>query len=774
ARINLGIRRRLAPLLENDRARIELMNSLLLSMPGTPVMYYGDEIGMGDNVYLADRNGVRTPMQWSSDRNAGFSRANPQGLFLPIIITPEYHYETVNVEAQDQNPSSLLWWMRRLISLRKKHRVFGEGTMEMLLPENRKVLAYLRRLDEHVILVVANLSRFAQPVHLDLAVFKGRKPVELFGSTPFPPIGDTPYFLTLGPHSFQWFSLSAVADHVGISCATVPGSSSVLRLKGDWESVFGEHQRSKIEALLPTFLCARRWFGGKARIQRSITIADTISIRTDAGTAVLMLVQIEYLDADAEIYALPVAFATGAEAARIESESPALILARTEGAGGELRGVLYDATGSADFAKALLDAIIRRRSFGDGESRIECSPTPALRELDIHAGTPLAAKLSTAEQSNTTIRFGDRLLLKLFRRPENGINPDLEIGRALTARKFKNAPPLAGSIEYRAKNGDRRTLGVLHGFVAGAIDGWDYTIEALGRYYDRVRSFGELNPVGEPAPARLDGTVQTLDGEVGSLLGAYVESVRLLGQRTAEMHLALAAGSQDPAFTPEPFTPHYQRGLYQSMRNLALQNLLLLKRRLPNLESEQRELAAAVIAAEPRIIECFHRVPGAPLTGLRIRVHGDFHLGQTLYTGRDFFIVDFEGEPAVPLNERRMKRTPFRDVAGLLRSFDYAANAALRREVEQGAISAAALPRFTAWANRWTRWISAACLESYLAHIGPSEILPASVAERALMLETHLLLKALYELSYEANNRPDWLPIPCRGILALLDGGKGQ
>jgi maltose alpha-D-glucosyltransferase / alpha-amylase len=774
ARINLGIRRRLAPLLGNDRRRIELLNGLLLSLPGTPIIYYGDEIGMGDNVFLPDRNGVRTPMQWSSDRNAGFSRANPQGIFLPIIITPEYHYETINVEAQDLNPSSLLWWMRRLIALREKYPVFGEGTMEMLHPENRKVLAYLRRLDDQVILVVANLSRFAQPVYLDLSAFKGRKPVELFGSTPFPPITDAPYLLTMGPHSFHWFSLSPSVHQVGITCASVPGSTPALQLKDDWESIFDERHRSKIEALLPTFLCARRWFGGKARTQRSVAIADAVPVRTAGRSAVILLIHIEYLDADAETYALPVAFATGAEAARIEAESPALILAPTAGASEEMRGVLYDATGSIEFAKALLEAILRRRSFEGAESRIECSATSALKQLGIQADISLAPKLSAAEQSNTAIRFGDRLLLKLFRRPESGINPELEIGRALTASRFKNSPPLAGAIKYVASNGEQTTLGVLHGFVAGAIDGWEYTIEALGRYYDRVRSFGDLNPFGDPPAPRLDGTIQTLDGEVGALLGAYVESARLLGQRTAELHIALAEDRKDPAFTPEAFTPHYQRGLYQSFRNLARQNLLLLERKLGTLDVEQRELAAAVIAAEDRILAVFHRLSEAPLTGLRIRVHGDYHLGQTLYTGRDFFIVDFEGEPAVALSERRMKRTPFRDVAGLLRSFDYAANAALRREIEQGAISPASLPRFAAWASRWTRWISTACIESYLSRIGISDILPKSVAERSLLLQTHLLRKAVYEIGYEVNNRPGWLSIPCRGILALLaesDGG---
>jgi maltose alpha-D-glucosyltransferase/alpha-amylase len=211
ARINLGIRRRLAPLLGNERRRIELMNGLLFSLPGTPVIYYGDEIGMGDNIFLGDRNGVRTPMQWSGDRNAGFSDANRQRLYLPVITDPEYHYETVNVETQAQNPHSLLSWMKRVIALRKRHRAFGRGTLELLRPENRKILAFVRRYESEQILVIANLSRFLQTVELDLSAWKGMVPLELFGSTELPVIGDAPYFLTLGPHSFFWFSLQPKA-----------------------------------------------------------------------------------------------------------------------------------------------------------------------------------------------------------------------------------------------------------------------------------------------------------------------------------------------------------------------------------------------------------------------------------------------------------------------------------------------------------------------------------------------------------------------------------
>ena len=206
-RINLGIRRRLMPLVDGDRAQAELLHSLLLTLPGSPVLYYGDEVGMGDNVYMGDRHGVRTPMQWNGDRNAGFSRADPQALYLPLVIDPVYHYQAINVEAQRRVPSSLLNWMRRLIAIRKRYPVFGRGDFEFLHPSNLAVLPYLRCYEGQVILVVNNLSRFVQPVEMDLRKFNGYTPVELFGETVFPKITEAPYFLSLGPHTFYWFRL---------------------------------------------------------------------------------------------------------------------------------------------------------------------------------------------------------------------------------------------------------------------------------------------------------------------------------------------------------------------------------------------------------------------------------------------------------------------------------------------------------------------------------------------------------------------------------------
>src|ERR671925_217183 len=276
ARINLGIRRRLAPLLGNDRKTIELMNGLLLSMPGTPVIYYGDELGMGDNIYLGDRNGVRTPMQWSSDRNAGFSRANPQRLYLPLIIDPEYHCETVNVEAQQNNPTSLLWWMKRILALRNRHKAFGRGSIDFLYPHNRKVLVYVRSYQEERILVVANLSRQVQYVELDLAQFKGLVPVELFGQTEFPPIGELPYFLTLAPHSFYWLALTPARAEV------TPAPPLRTLHVGAWTDLFDDRERHQLEDVLPRYLASVRWFGGKARRIKTAELVEAVPVTSSA------------------------------------------------------------------------------------------------------------------------------------------------------------------------------------------------------------------------------------------------------------------------------------------------------------------------------------------------------------------------------------------------------------------------------------------------------------------------------------------------------------
>src|SRR5438309_1910589 len=315
ARINLGIRRRLAPLLANSRRKIELLKGLLFSLPGAPVLYYGDEIGMGDNIYLGDRNGVRTPMQWSADRNAGFSRANPQRLHLPIIIDPEYHFEAINVENQQKNLSSLLWWMRRVIATRKNFKAFSRGTLEFLFLDNAKVLAFLRRHEDETVLVVVNLSRFAQVVELDLAHFSGCVPVEVFSRNAFPIIKKSAYVLTLGPHSHYWFTLQPQSERRRMEKKRLVPT---LNARPELQSLLDDGQRVRLESeILPEYIAGCRWFGAKARTLRQMRVLERSTISSEPNAAQFWFVEVSYLDGPTETYALPVKIASGDKARSI-------------------------------------------------------------------------------------------------------------------------------------------------------------------------------------------------------------------------------------------------------------------------------------------------------------------------------------------------------------------------------------------------------------------------------------------------------------------------
>jgi len=752
-RINLGIRRRLAPLLGNHRRRIELMNGLLFSLPGTPVLYYGDELGMGDNPYLGDRNGVRTPMQWSADRNAGFSDANPQRLYLPVIIDPEYHYQTVNVEAQRNNPHSLLRWTTRLIELRRQYRAFSRGDIRFILPENRKVLAFVRQDGDETILVVANMSRFAQYVELDLSAYRGLQPVELFGRSRFPPVGDRPYVLTLGPHAFFWFALEPSRERIEVAPRPVRELPS-LAFEGSWEEVVVGRGRGQLGRVLAEYLPTQRWFGAKTRVIRSVRIRDAIPVRTQDGGAFVTLAQVEYVEGDPELYTLVLGCVEGEALREALVDRPGSLIARLDGQHG---GVLYDAIADPGVGLALLEAVAGRRRLRAGAGEVTAFQTGALRGMRRASDWALRPSASRAEQSNSSVTYDDQFILKLFRKIEPGPNPEVEIGRVLTELQFEHTPGTAGGIEYRAGR-EQATLAVLQTFVPNEGDAWRYSLDELARYYDRVAAW-PAPPEDSSAAARLLALAgDEPPDEVHRALQAYVERAALLGQRTAEMHVALASAT-GPDFGPEPFGQLYQRSLFQSLRTLATRNLRLL-RDAADLAPEVRPLADAVLALEPAITARFRAVIDRKIVAQRTRIHGDYHLGQVLFTGRDFVIVDFEGEPARPLGERRLKRSPMRDVAGMLRSFHYAAYAGLA-----GRGSEALEP----WARYWHRWASASFLRGYLAVPDVFGFLPRDPESLTLLLDVHLLEKALYELGYELDNRPSWVYLPLRGILQLLE-----
>jgi maltose alpha-D-glucosyltransferase / alpha-amylase len=788
ARLNLGIRRRLAPLLNNDRKSIELLNALLFSLPGTPVLYYGDEIGLGENIYLGDRNGVRTPMQWSSDKNAGFSRANPQSLYLPIILDPAYHYEACNVEEQLANQHSLLWWMRRMLLLRKRWRALGEGKCEFLQPENHKILSYVLRHENEIILVVANLSRFTQPVELDLSAFKGMMPVELFGRTKFPVIADAPYFLTLGPHNFYWFSLEPKPLPVPAQTDTgAPAQLPVIAVIEDWQEIFTGKPRARLEALLPDYLKAQPWFSSRNKTVKTVTLKEHFIVpletenagipaaeisgdsqqpdpkppATPETAAALVFLQVEFVDATPEIYALPLGLAN-------ESENKNGIAELTR-FGGERLGVIYDALVNPTFARALLDLIRKREHLRNEHGEIESTRTAALRRVLNSDPTPTPAVLCT-DEGNATALFLDKVVLKFFRRLGQGMNPEFEIGLFLTEKNFPHSPPLVGALEYHGEKNLQMTLAVAKGFVPYAKNTWKFTLDAVSRYYDRVFASAAQGRSPEAPPAL--GPIKLLQhgspAESADHIGTYLESARLLGVRTAELHLALASGNSGD-FSMEPMTPHYLRGVFQYMRSLLVRNLRLLRKQIKSLPTDLAPVAQRVTELEPVILRYYRQLVDQRFEAGRIRIHGDLHLGQILWTGRDFVFLDFEGDASVPISERRIKRSPLRDVARMVRSFHHAAYAGFHQQVDLGVIARENLPKFEPWVRHWNRAVSIAYLQAYCGEFHGLGILPVEEDKLRMMMMAYLLNQVVDELGWELRRHSDNVRAPLQAIIHLTD-----
>ncbi|HVS31433.1 MAG TPA: maltose alpha-D-glucosyltransferase [Thermoanaerobaculia bacterium] len=744
ARINLGIRRRLAPLLENHRGRIHLLNGLLFSFPGTPIIYYGDEIGMGDNIYLGDRNGVRTPMQWSADRNAGFSRANPQRLYMPVIIDPAYHYEQVNVEAQQNNAHSLLWWMKRLIATRKRYRAFGRGTMEFLNPDNRKILAFIRRWQDETILVVANLSRLVQWFELELGEFRGMVPVELSGGTRFPEIVDRPYALNLGPFAFYWFVLER-QETAAARVEDVP----LINVK-KFEEIMADRHRGDVERAFGRYLGPRRWFAAKGRAISAIRVRDVVP--AGVGTN-LTILDVDFAEGESQSYVIPMAVGEH------DPHSPMVIARLRDGM------LLYEAVADEKFAASLLDTVLRRRTIKGRRGAVTGAPTRQFKAL---RGTdPLDAHVLKADQSNTAIIYGQKLFLKIFRKLEAGTNADLEMTRFLNDETdFANTPRLAGAIEYGVDDEERSTLAILQAYAPNSGDAWTYTLDAIGRYFEHVLSEPDMADRLSRATPRgglLDIAAAGMPDMAREHIGAFAADASTLGRRTAEMHLALSSRSDLPGFAPESFTPHYQRSIYQLFRSQLAQTTALLKRR-----AKGNPDAETLLSSDAEIHQRLRAILDKKIVATRIRIHGDFHLGQVLHSGNDFIIIDFEGEPSRPLSERRIKRNALRDVAGMLRSFHYAPYSVLFGQASGFAIRDEDRPSLLVAATFWHRCVSAEYLRSYLEVSAAGNHIPKDREQVRVLLDAYLLEKALYEIAYELSNRPDWLSIPLRGALDLL------
>ncbi len=767
AKINVGIRRRLAPLLANHRRRIELMNILLFSLPGTPVLYYGDEIGMGDNYYLGDRDGVRTPMQWSPDRNAGFSRTNPQRLYLPIIIDSEYHYEAVNVETQDKNLSSQLWWMRRIISIRKKYKALSRGTCRFLSPQNYRVLAFVREYEDEKILIVVNLSRFAQCVELDLSEYKDMVPQEAFSHNDFPRITDEHYMITLGPHDHYWFILQQAEEEIEYERERTLPEMKLNEIPG---KELDPAVMAKLEQrILARYLRHCRWFGGKSRRIRAIEIIETIPIFRNGSSIFLLLLEVNYNEGQPEIYQLPLAFALGEKAYQISQKSPQAIIADI--IIDEDEGILFDGVYDEEFHNSIFEMIAKRKKQKAKRGEFVTSRGRKFKADLEESELPLNSAVLGAEQSNTSILYGEQLIFKLYRRLEDGINPDAEIGRLLSERKkFPHIPAYKGSIEYRRQGKkDPIFIGLMQDYILNQGDAWEYMLGHVSIFLETLLARRrELSAPPEVFPLRLETDSSDQYEHVRRLIDDFhTEKLMLLGQRTAEMHRALGSFKNLTEFKPEAFSLHYQRSVFQSMRNLVRKTFRTLDKNYNRIDKENKELAEQILDSQNVIMRRLQRILQKKIPAMKIRIHGDYHLGQVLFTGKDFVIIDFEGEPARPLGERRLKRSPLRDVAGMVRSLHYAINTGLKRET---AVRAEDIPFVQPWVRAWYHFASTVYLESYMDNMHNSGLLPKNRADANILFETFLLDKAVYELGYEINNRPDWVDIPMKGLLYLLEG----
>ncbi|OLF54078.1 maltose alpha-D-glucosyltransferase [Pseudomonas chlororaphis] len=752
ARINLGIRRRLAPLMERDRRRVELLNSLLLSMPGTPTLYYGDEIGMGDNIYLGDRDGVRTPMQWSIDRNGGFSRADPASLVLPPIMDPLYGYQSVNVETQSGDPHSLLNWTRRMLAIRKQSKAFGRGSLKMLAPSNRRILAYTREYTgadgkHEIILCVANVSRSAQAAELDLSAFAGMVPVEMLGGNAFPPIGQLHFLLTLAPYGFYWFVLAA--ENQMPSWHVEPAQSlpdfTTLVLKKRLEELLDAPSRTTLEqSALPTWLPKRRWFAGKDSAIEQVQIA--YGVRFGDPQHPVLLSELEVTGGGRSgRYQLPFGL-LGEE--QIGAALPQqLALARVRR--GRQVGLITDAFALESFVRNVLQALLAqtRLPCADGEIRFEGSEQLAALGL----GSDAEVRYLSAEQSNSSVVIGTSLVLKLIRKVASGVHPELEMGAYLTAAGFQYISPLLGSVVRRDGQGEDNLLLIAQGYLSNQGDAWEWTQNNLER---AIRD--EL----ADAMSEQDQHYNAL-GELRDFAG-------LLGQRLGEMHEILAAPTANPDFRAQPSTARDAQAWARQIGAQLERALHLLNEHRAQLTAEEQQRVAAWSQHKKAILAHVQALAKRAVGGLRMRVHGDLHLGQVLVIKGDAYLIDFEGEPARPLSERRGKHSPYKDVSGVLRSFDYAAALAVSGPNVDG--SAQALAARQRVAERYLGDAREAFVQAYrlatasLAHAWQD---PAG-EDAALALFS--LEKAAYEVAYEAQNRPAWLAVPLRGLHGLLSG----
>ncbi|HVY75140.1 MAG TPA: maltose alpha-D-glucosyltransferase [Puia sp.] len=760
ARINLGIRHRLAPLMKNNRHKIELLNCLLFSLPGTPVIYYGDEIGMGDNFYLGDRDGVRTPMQWSRDRNAGFSKANPQQLYLPLILDPEYHYESLNAESQRLNTSSLFWFMKRIISMRKRYKAFGRGNFQVLNLENPKVFAFTRTYEEQTLLVLVNLSKFPQPAELDLGDYKGYQVIEVVSRNKFPKVKDDGlYFFTLASYAFHWFSLEKMHDESSRS-----DELPVLEI-ADWPAIQDIDSQTRLESeLLPAYLPRSKWFNALHKAFFSVRIGKQELVKLGPHQILILFLDTVYQSGLPEIYHLPVCFVPEEEAVKLKSTYPDAFICRLQCGGN--RGFLCDALFIESVQQNLFLYMMSQQSVALRMGKMDFYGDRRLRE---HRGesNEVKSRLHTSDELNTSITYDNRFFLRMYRKIDLSLNPDLEITRFLTEKtKFRHMPQFIGAIEWKY-DGQAVVLGMMQTMIENHGDGYGYMRERVDNFIERVMAANKskLNPFEFIGSLTRPVGFEQLPEHIQELIGTNAANqTRLLGRRTGQMHLALASGVEE-AFRPEAFSLHYQRSLYSHMQSLLRQAVQHLSRYQKKAGGEPAKKAELILGCRTTLMDEMKKIYSKKLDMLKIRIHGNLRLSQVLLTGKDIAIQGYGGNPAFSYSERRLKRSPLRDIASMVSSIYEVAHETFHGNDHVTKESKNELMPFSPY---WAHYISCIFIHSWIETVGDSELIPKDSEACGMIIQNYLLLEILGKLNNDISYHEEKVPISFNIILALL------
>jgi maltose alpha-D-glucosyltransferase/alpha-amylase len=767
-RLNAGIRRRLAPLMENSRPRIELLTGLLLSLPGTPVLYYGDELGMGDNVYLGDRNGVRTPMQWNADRNGGFSRADPARLYAPLIMDSIYGYGAVNVEAQDRSPHSLLAWMRRIISLRQSHvATFGRGSLELLRPANRRILAFIRRFEnDDPVLVVANLSRAVQPVALDLARLAGLVPVEMSGGVDLPRITDAPYALTLGPFAFYWFRLQREAPS---NLASRPVSAPVedleqapLLVGPEWWKIFDTSIRTTLERRhLSPFLPRQPWFERRTPALSRVTISDWGALQTGDEPVFIVVLTAEFADGVEHRYIVPVAISGGERAAAITRESPDAIIVPI---GGARNGVMHTRLDGA-LGRAIVNVMLAEQDASLRYGRLLAKRLDGLEGI----GSPRRVEdIPSAPLDTTRFRshatFGERLMLEAEWRAWPGPSPELETLTFLTrSAGFARVPAPVASLDYVDAAGDRIPAALVTTYLPHQSDAWRHTLEELSRFLDAAITMDP--PKERPGPLPSSWT-EPLPASVEEALRPFAHLAGALGHRLGELHLALSQAASAPAGSDSTLSAgDLDRLVVRATTAWERARAALIGQ--PPMNEAAKATVDTLVGSHDRFLAAAQNSPIDGTARLAVmRVHGTLDLTHVLIYEGDVLFIGPEEDPAEPPDKRRRPDTPLVDVASLLWSLQ---NASTRALAVRPATSPPDYDRLAVWAQWWVAGASRALLASYRRITAGTAFVPEDAGGIVPILRLSLFERAFHDISRIAIASPEWLGTSAAAALALVD-----